>query len=234
MAYKEFEINDHKVKIYKRKKAKYLRITIDSNGFVKISIPFWAPYKSGLDFYKSRIDWINKNQSMLTKPVLEPNQIIGKAHRLVFQAGEIEQTLNYSIRSNLVIVKHPKTTPYLSNEVQSKAEKASIEALRLQANELLPKRLEELSKRTELSFSSIQIKKMKTRWGSCDSNKKIVLNLYLMLLPWRLIDYVLYHELTHTKVLRHGPKFWQEIAIYCPNYKELKKELRNYQTRVGS
>jgi predicted metal-dependent hydrolase len=71
--------------------------------------------------------------------------------------------------------------------------------------------------------------RLKGRWGSCDQDKNIVLNLFLMQLPWQLIDYVLLHELCHTMHLDHGPGFWQTFLMHKPTAKDLRREIRHYQ-----
>ncbi|MCL2375094.1 MAG: M48 family metallopeptidase [Firmicutes bacterium] len=66
----------------------------------------------------------------------------------------------------------------------------------------------------------------KTRWGSCNKNKKICLNWRLVLLDKALQDYVIIHELCHLKHLNHSKEFWNLIGRYCPNYKKLKLHLK--------
>jgi predicted metal-dependent hydrolase len=50
-----------------------------------------------------------------------------------------------------------------------------------------------------------------------------------MQLPWHLIDYVLLHELTHTKVMRHGAPFWEELERHAPTAKLLRKEINTHR-----
>jgi predicted metal-dependent hydrolase len=94
---------------------------------------------------------------------------------------------------------------------------------------LLPIRLQQLSKKYDYQYASVSIKSLKSRWGSCDSNNNISLNLYLMELPWELIDYVLVHELNHTIAMHHGPDFWQKMEAKMPNSKLLRKQLKQYR-----
>jgi predicted metal-dependent hydrolase len=120
-------------------------------------------------------------------------------------------------------------------EIQSAARKTGIRALRRQAETLLPQRLDQLARQHEFSYRSVAIKQLKGRWGSCDQHANIVLNLFLMQLPWEHIDYVILHELTHTNVLRHGPDFWQAMEKVLPEVKQLRKQLRLHQpVLVGS
>jgi predicted metal-dependent hydrolase len=112
---------------------------------------------------------------------------------------------------------------------QESATNAGIRALRKEAETLLPQRLRTLSQQTGLSYSSVSVRQLKSRWGSCDNRQEITLSLFLMQLPWHLIDYVLIHELTHTKVMRHGAPFWRELEEHLPNAKQLRKEMAVYQ-----
>jgi predicted metal-dependent hydrolase len=130
-------------------------------------------------------------------------------------------------------VTHPSGLTMAHVEVQAKAKDASIRALKAQAESLLPKRLETLAKEQGFSYKSVSVRQLTSRWGSCDQFKNITLSLYLMQLPWHLIDYVLLHELTHTKVFKHGPDFWAEMDRHVVNSKDLRKELKDYKTTVS-
>jgi predicted metal-dependent hydrolase len=110
---------------------------------------------------------------------------------------------------------------------------ASLRALKLQASHLLPQRLEVLAQRHGFTYTSVTIKNLKSRWGSCDQNRNITLNLFLMQLPWHLIDYVLLHELVHTRVMRHGPPFWSAMAAVEPRTQSLRREIKAYKTTLG-
>ena len=76
------------------------------------------------------------------------------------------------------------------------------------------------------------IKNTKTRWGSCSFKNNINLSLHLMRLREELIDYVILHELVHTKVKNHSIEFWTTLDIHCPNSKNLDRELKKYSLRI--
>ncbi len=101
-------------------------------------------------------------------------------------------------------------------------------ALRKQAKAYLPDRTQVLASRFGFSYHSLKINKSKGRWGSCSAKKNINLSLYLMTLPSHLIDYVILHELCHTKEMNHGPRFWILMDEVTGNQsKVLRKELRS-------
>ncbi|MCP4580543.1 MAG: M48 family metallopeptidase [candidate division Zixibacteria bacterium] len=95
-----------------------------------------------------------------------------------------------------------------------------------QARRLLIRRLEELANRHGFTFNRVFIRKQKTRWGSCSAQNNINLNIKLVQLPSDLIDYVILHELVHTRVKSHQPKFWAELRKYFKNTDETRIKLR--------
>jgi hypothetical protein len=231
MANKTFRLeNGQLIKIYKRRQTKNIRLAITTSGQARVTIPVWAPYSIGLDFARKRQDWIKKHQ--FKKDLIYNGQLIGKCHHIYFEVSD-KPRLTYSLNQNSIVIKYPFTLTIEDALVQAKANAVAIKALKNQAESLLTIRINELSKMHQITFEKLNIKQLKSRWGSCDSNKNITLNLYLMQLPWHLIDYVITHELVHTKVLRHGPLFWQEISKYDENYKNHKKELQSYNTFVA-
>lgn len=99
---------------------------------------------------------------------------------------------------------------------------------KLHAKELR-ERITELAKFFGYEFNKISIRKQRTRWGSCSAKNNINLNINLMRLPKHLCDYVLLHELAHTKVKNHGKDFWKELDSTTGNRaKRLDKELGKY------
>jgi predicted metal-dependent hydrolase len=75
-------------------------------------------------------------------------------------------------------------------------------------------------------FNKISIKNQKTRWGSCSKKGNLNFNYKIALLPERLTDYIIVHELCHLKEFNHSQKFWLLVANIIPNYLERRKELR--------
>ncbi len=128
----------------------------------------------------------------------------------------------------------PTGWPDQSAEVQAQAERAAVRALKKEAAQLLPQRLESLARQHGFSYNSVGIKRLKSRWGSCNERQDIVLNCFLMQLPWHLIDYVLLHELVHTRVLRHGAPFWNELGKYAKNLPAIRKEMKLYQPALAT
>ena len=101
-----------------------------------------------------------------------------------------------------------------------------------ESREVLPARLNMLANEHSFKVSDIKIKLLKSRWGSCNSRNEITLNSHLMLLPWHLVDYVLLHELIHTKVMKHGQDFWNEFKNYDSQALALRKEIKTFRSSI--
>ena len=89
-------------------------------------------------------------------------------------------------------------------------------------------RLDALAVRHGFTYNRLSIRYQKTRWGSCSATNNISLNGRLVLLPDRFIDYVLLHELLHTRIKNHGQGFWKELDRLTGDAKGLARSLRSY------
>lgn len=228
MATKIIEIPDiGPVTLCKRRGNRSLRLSVAADGEVRVSLPSWVPYLAGEQFARSKIDWIMAHRRAPSAG-LAHGQAVGKAHRLHFVPMARDNKITTRLHHNQVQVFHPSSLDAAHPRVQKAAQAACIRALRKEAEQLLPQRLQDLAKRTGFTYRNVAIKQLKSRWGSCNMHKDITLNLFLMQLPWRLIDYVLLHELTHTKVMRHGAPFWKELERHVPRAKSLRKEMSKH------
>ena len=122
---------------------------------------------------------------------------------------------------------------FTDEKLQSWLHKVIEESLRRNAKSILPSRLASLSKQCGLPYSSVKINSSQGRWGSCSARKDINLSYYLVLLPSHLIDYVLLHELCHTREMNHSERFWVLLNQFTEGKAlALRGELRKYRTEI--
>lgn len=88
--------------------------------------------------------------------------------------------------------------------------------------------IDKFSNQLWLPYKSLTIRKMKARWGSCNSKQDIVLNLQLIHIPQKYIQYVCAHECAHLIQKNHSDKFWAVVETLYPNYKRIRKEMRDF------
>lgn len=99
----------------------------------------------------------------------------------------------------------------------------------VEARRALIERLNTLALRFGFEYGRVFIRNQKTRWGSCSGKNNINLNITLMRLDENLRDYVILHELVHTRIKNHSKDFWSELDKYTGRQaKELNKQLRKY------
>lgn len=96
------------------------------------------------------------------------------------------------------------------------------------ARKQLVGRLDQLSKKHGLIYNKVFLRNQKTRWGSCSEKNNINLNYNIVRLPDDLIDYILLHELVHTRIKNHSTAFWDALDHLTENAKRLDRRLINY------
>ena len=104
----------------------------------------------------------------------------------------------------------------------------STEIYRAEARKKLVNRLNALSEQYGFSYNKVFMRNQKTRWGSCSAKNNINLNMQLVRLPDEMIDYVLLHELVHTRIKNHTNAFWAELNRFVGDAKEMSKKLDEY------
>lgn len=227
MAHRRIVLDDiGPVTLYKRRGSKNMKLTVGHNGDIRVTLPIWAPYRLGSRFVEQRRSWLLTRRVQIV-PLTEGLRV-GKAHqlRLVTHTGT---TVRTRVANNFITVAIPQKHPADSPDVQLAIKQSAVRALKKEARQLLPQRLDALASQHGFTYRSVQIKEMRSRWGSCSQHKDIVLNCYLMQLPWELINYVLLHELLHTRVLAHGAPFWDELSQYVNDLPDIRKTMRTMQ-----
>lgn len=218
------------VTLSKRKGARYIRLSVNSNGKIRVGMPYWTPYAAGINFVKKRSDWIRQQQSVRPEVRLENLTRVGKGHRLYFKPGKPGKPISTRVTATDVLIYTDMDTnsPWVQQKIAGACEKALLAESKI----LLPQRLHKMAQSHGLDYKDIKIRKLISRWGSCSSAGVITLSYYLIQLPWHLIDYVLAHELAHTKQLNHSRQFWKELERIVPNGRKLQKEIKRFNPRV--
>lgn len=124
------------------------------------------------------------------------------------------------------IEKIKKTKERLEAESTEKLTREKVIALAEEALKVIPERVEYFAKVIGVTYGKITVRNQKTRWGSCSSKGNLNFNCLLMLAPPEVLDYVVVHELCHRKQMNHSKAFWLEVEKVLPDYKEVRKWLK--------
>ena len=223
ISYDRLFINDAELTYQVRfsKKAKYLQLRITSLNRLELIIPKRYSIKDGNKFIHDKISWIKKYQK---------NLIDVQEKREFYLFGErifVDQNFNFFLTKHKIrLNKNVLTVESPADSRITKEELYQIYLRRI-AGEYISERVKYLSGRFGFNFRDVKIRGQKTRWGSCSSNGNLSFNYKLLQYRKHVIDYVIIHELCHTKHMNHSQKFWKLVERYCPDYKNIKKELKN-------
>lgn len=99
-------------------------------------------------------------------------------------------------------------------------------ALQERARALFGERLAHYAPLLGVDPPRLSLSAARTRWGSCSARTGIRLNWRLLHLPLPVVDYVVVHELAHLREMNHSPAFWAVVESLCPNWRDLRRELR--------
>lgn len=207
---------------------RYLRINIRTNGEIVVSKPTGTSRRQVLAFIEESRPHIRRCLEKLSRQrQFKDGDAIGRHHRLVVRQGVRASS---RVSDTLVTVTIPDN--YTVPQSRQLVHKAVAKALKSEAERYLPKRLRMLALKHGFSYQQVRLTFAKSRWGSCSSSGTISLNVGLMLLPDQLIDYVLLHELTHTKHMNHSAAFWRDLELVLPGAKRLRDQLRKYSPYI--
>lgn len=138
--------------------------------------------------------------------------------------------LFFNMKGGILRIEYPEDVDIKAASAQKSCWNGVNYFLRKEAKRILPQRVDELAKEYGFSYSGVKIQSSKTRWGSCSKDQNINLSFYLMLLPQTLVDYVILHELCHTREMNHGEKFWKLMDdVTGGKTKKLRAEMKHYE-----
>lgn len=202
-------------------------------GFV-VTVPLgatWGDVAKGLETLRPRLREVQARRS---EKLIDLNYRIDAVHfKLTLVERDIRQFQAHSESGSMQIF-CPRGTDFYSPRLQFWLKKVIGEALRKNAKQVLPPRLYALSKQHGLPFHDVKINSSSGRWGSCSTRKDINLSYYLLLLPQHLIDYVLLHELTHTRIMNHSAEFWDMLdRLTGGRCKALRQELKAFSASLS-
>ena len=184
-----------------RRKVKYARVTVYPDQSVKFVITIRFSERNLQIFIRDHEPWVRKKLAHFARP---------REKFMELKPGEV------LFFGEAFLPGFP-------------ADRKSLTAFyRKAAKEYLPVRTAELAKEHGFQYNKIFITAAKTRWGSCSAQKNISYSYLLIKAPPHIIDYVILHELAHTKILNHSRAFWKKVSEVCPDYIGAKNWLKKY------
>lgn len=212
-------------------RAGYMRINARRDKGIEVVIPKRMALKHVEPFVQQHRQWVREQIEKLglDQPVELPAEIhlaaISESWPVEYRFGDGRNWRYLEKYPNHLLIKGPVENTETCVHVLHRW-------LRRQAHRFLPDLLHEISRQYGLEYRKVTMRTQISRWGSCSSQGNISLNDRLMLLPCELVEYVLIHELCHTRHMNHSQQFWSLVARYSPNHKNLDKQLRHAQAEL--
>ena len=202
-----------------KKEIKNLHLAVlPPDGAVRVSAPITLPDDSIQLFVRTKIGWIRRQQERFrTQPRQTERQYVsgetmyiwGKQYFLQVEYSYKGNDLKLSGDTALLTVRKESTAKQRENFIN--------EWYRKQLKTEIEKYLPKWETITGLHCAAWQTKYMRTRWGTCNTEKgKIWLNLQLAKKSYVCLEYVILHELIHLKVRNHGPEFVALMDQFMP------------------
>lgn len=207
----EFVIDGNNYNVIINKKSiKNTYIRVDDNLNIVVNTNYFTTKKKIKNLLDLNIDAL---KNMINKRKKEND----KKHEFYYLGNKYDvidcNLKDVTIDGNRIYASSKKLDKWYRNEMKK------IFSERLEFNY---KRFEE-----NIPFPSLRIRTMKTRWGVCNiKSKTITLNSLLLKYDIKAIDYVIIHELSHLIHFNHSKDFWLLVSKYCPDYKNIKKVLK--------
>ncbi len=190
-----------------------------------------APSRMNLDTIRiyaiSKLSWIKKQQKKFQAQVREaPREYLTKeghyylGSRYLLKVIEHDAPPTVNIRHKTIqLFVRPGTDMHKKHAIMEEWYRAKLK-------EIIPPIISKWEKAMGVSLNEFGIKKMKTKWGTCNSEaKRIWLNLELAKKPLHCIEYIIVHELVHLLERNHSDKFVAYMNHFLPEWKQLKNEL---------
>lgn len=202
------------------RRARRLNIRVRNSRTVRVVVPPGIPFPAAYLFFDDHRKWVQQSQQRLRQAETAEQPLFDESFRTRLHCLRIEQTDETLFRSWITAT---EIRVFLPAGVKVNDENARrwilqsvIETYRREAKDLLPNRTAELAKQFQFNYNRLFIKNLKSRWGSCSARNNINLNLQLMRFDDWLIDYIILHELLHTRIRNHSQLFWKKLTAIYP------------------
>ena len=200
------------------------------NGRVRVAAPLGTSDERVKLFVLSKMRWIKKQQSEFLKQERQSKRefVSGETHFLLGRRYRLN-VVNHKSKPLIQITRAAFIDLYATADVPTARRQAAFDDLyRSELRKLVPSLLEKFQPRLEAQVSEVRIKRMKTRWGTCNpTERRIWLNSELAKKSAFCIEYVFAHELVHLLERNHSERFRNILGAVMPQWQQARGELKD-------
>jgi predicted metal-dependent hydrolase len=206
-----------------RSRRKSVAVIVRPDGTLEVRAPLSLAEGRIQEFVEGHTEWIRKQQRRARLAAPPPVKTYSNGERFLFLG-----------QSHLLcIVPHQRpalafdgNTFQLAKSAQPKAKQYFARWYKAQALEMLTARVQALAGEHGFTYQKVRISSARTRWGSCSSKGTLSFTWRLMMAPPEIVDYVVVHELVHTKIRNHSASFWHAVTKLLPDTRQYRAWLR--------
>ena len=205
-----------------RSSRKTISLTIDPFGQLVVRAPYRCSEERIFEFIQEKQSWIltKRAERVGAGMRLPPENLDGYVFMLLGKDCKIVLThkrrIEYDEESGLL---------YLPAK---NARKRLVDWLKVNGQRIFALVAKQKAEEMQTTFSSVGVSSARTRWGSCSYDNALRFSFRLLYAPREVIEYIVVHELAHTKHKNHSFAFWAEVARYVPDYKAKGQWLKNH------
>lgn len=199
-------------------------------GRIRVAAPKKMNDESIRLFIISKIPWIKKQKAKFERQKRQTKRefISGESHYFLGNRYRLN-VIDTENKPRVEIKKKTHIDLYVKPNMSREQKEKMLESFyRAELKKQIPELIERWEKNSGVKVNEVIIKKMKTKWGTCNAeDKRIWLNLELAKNPLRCLEYVLLHEMIHFKEKNHTDKFFNLMDSHLPQWPQLRDELNN-------
>ena len=211
-------------------------LRLHNNGELEVRTPKQVKNNQIEEIIQSKLPWIEKQYNRLLE-VQEQKSIIsyedgakisiyGKEYGICVIKNEAEQKDSIWLQDDNLMVR----IKYCNEDT---IQDAIILWCKKAGKPIFENRAFYYAQRLGVSYERITIKGQKSCWGSCSNKSNLNFDWKLLLMPEEVLDYGVVHELAHLIEMNHSSRFWEIVSKEMPNYKEIRKWLKENGYRYG-
>ena len=223
-------VDDLIVTIKYRRKMKNIYLKVEKNADVVVSAPPRTPNYIIKKLVQENIDEIKlRRTNILKNGHTVKNYVTGEKHYVFGKELTLEVRLG---DKNKVTISNDKLILSVKDKYQDREQIVTRELRKVVYNKCL-EFLNKYEKLMNVHVEQLRIKKMKTRWGTCNIEaKRIWINYELVKYPVECLEHTIVHELTHLLETNHTPRFYTLLGKYYPNYRENDKLIKEFSKQL--
>jgi len=206
-----------------RHEIKRARIAVDEDLQVRVTLPLDFSQEEIVDLIERKEQWIQKQLAFFRD---RRDARIKLSHDEILYLGEIYTFQRLPGLRSRVAIKDEEKIIFSGRNLL--ADGVLGIWYRQEAKRVIMERLEHFAKTYKFTYNKVFIRNQKTLWGSCSSKRNLSFNWRLIQTPLDIIDYIVVHELVHTKILQHTKAYWERVASLYPQYRQARVWLKNF------